>query len=240
MLEQYSRKPEFGSISQLPLSRKQRDLPYPVFYPSWCYISIFRMNIFSARTALCKTHMERGPCNEAFCTPKTTFSLLPTRIPLHSTPKNKIFLYLISVLEKPRNSQLQLPSVFITPFQQSRAAAQLPPPCVSWAHCQAGMPREAQLMFVLLHRWALPRLPWPLLESLSGGCCRVELNHGGPQPSLLSIVPLQCPPAGVLLSVSTGHRHQGDLCSPEPFYSRRQNPFYILKRSAQKSAASAR
>lgn len=39
------------------------------------------MEIFRARTALCKTHVERAPRNEASCTPKTTFSPLWTHIP---------------------------------------------------------------------------------------------------------------------------------------------------------------
>lgn len=74
--------------------------------------------------------------------------------------------------------------------------------CVSWAHCQEGMPQEAQLMFALLHRWALPFLPRCTLQSLHRVCCRVELNHDVPQPSLSSTVLLQCPSAGELLSPS--------------------------------------
>lgn len=106
--------------------------------------------------------------------------------------------------------------MFITPFQQSSAAAQLPPPCVSWAHCQAGMPREAQLMFVLLHRWAHPRLPWPLLESLGWGCCRVELNHDVPQLSLFSTIPLQCRQLGCccLSPLDTGTRVTSAALNP--------------------------
>lgn len=64
------------------------------------------------------------------------------------------------------------------------AAAQLPPPR-QLRSLSAGMPREAQLMFVSCTDERSPSCPG-VCWSPSRGCCGLQLNHLVPQPSLTS------------------------------------------------------
>lgn len=193
MHEQCSMKSECHSASQLPLCGKQ-DFPSPACHPSWHYSDIFRKNIFRARTTLCKTYADKAPLNEVCCALMTLFSAV--YISPCGTQEQNLLLQLIYVLEKrrkkkSRNSRLWLPTTFTAPLpvKPCSAEAQLPPPCVSWAHCQAGMPQEAQLMCAQM---GTSLLPWRLLEPWAGtsaGWSWATMSSSRP-------CPLLCPSAG--------------------------------------------
>lgn len=113
MLEQCSMKPEFGSISQLPLSRKQEDLPCPVLYPFYPYpypngitLAFSEWKFSGQEQLFVKLTWKELHVMKPLVHQRQLFLRCGLTYLLHSTPKNKISLYLIRVLEKPRKSQL--------------------------------------------------------------------------------------------------------------------------------------
>lgn len=165
------------------------------------------MEIFRARTALCKTHVERAPRNEASCTPKTTFSPLWTHIPppFNTQEQNLSIPNICS-----RKTQ-KLPTVVTFRVHNPIPAKQ----CSSTAAtslCQLGSLSGGDAPGGTADVCAPAQMGTSPPALASAGVPGLGLLQGGAEPwcpptILVLHYPSPVPPAGVLLSVSTGHRH---------------------------------